>query len=89
MSCFGFRCIILDGLKPHEVVRGRNIVITDRAGLLHTTFAVLELQPSLFHRLDHGPDFPTDKDLTEFYQQSQWLGKGQQAEAPKASSTSK
>lgn len=37
----------------------------------------------------HGPDFPTDKDLTEFYQQGQWLGKGQAAEAPKASSTSK
>lgn len=55
----------------------------NRAGLFHPTFAVAELQPSLFQSLGHGPDFPADKDLTEFYQQGQWMAKATKLKLPK------
>lgn len=78
MFCFGYRYIIADGVKSHAVIRGRNIVITEL-----DSFTPLLLQPSLFHRLGRGPDFPIDKDLTEFYQQSQWMAKATKLKLPK------
>lgn len=81
-SHVGYRCIILDGVKSCAVVKGRNFYCNG-AGLFHITFAVVELQPSLLHRLDDVLESTTDKDLTEFYQQSQWMAKATKLKLPK------
>lgn len=70
------------GVKSHAVVKGRKFYC-NRDGLFQTTSAVVELQPSLLHRLGDGPEFPIDKDLTEFYQQNQWMAKATKLKLPK------
>lgn len=55
----------------------------DRAGLLHTTFAVVELQPSLFHRLVMAQTFPLIKTLLSSTNKASGLAKANKLKLPK------